>query len=299
MKILLLGKNGQVGWELQRSLMPLGELVALDRNGTDNLCGDFSKPDALAATVREVCPDIIVNAVAYTAVDRAESEPDLAHTINATAPAVLAAEAAKLGAWLVHYSSDYVFDGSGVRPWQEDSTACPLNIYGWTKLKGEEEIRASGCLHFIFRTSWVYSARGRNFARTVLRLANERDSLDVIDDQYGAPTGAELLADCTASVLHIARQRPSVSGTYHLSASGETTWHGYAVHVIERATRMQRPLKLTQDAIRAVPTSEFPTPARRPSNSRLATGKFRETFDLVLPDWRNGVDRMLDELLVP
>lgn len=299
MKILLLGKNGQVGWELQRSLMPLGELVALDRNGRGNLCGDASNPDFLAATVREVRPDVIVNAAAYTAVDRAESEPDLAYTINATAPAVLAAEAAKLGAWLVHFSSDYVFDGSGIRPWQEDSTARPLNVYGWTKLKGEEEIRASGCLNLIFRTSWVHSARGGNFARTVLRLAEERESLNVIDDQHGAPTGAELLADCTASALHRARQCPSVSGTYHLTAGGETTWHGYAVHVIERANRTQRPLKLTPDAIRAVPTSALPSPAQRPANSRLATTKFRDTFGLVLPDWRVGVNRTLDEILVP
>jgi dTDP-4-dehydrorhamnose reductase len=299
MKILLLGKNGQVGWELQRSLMLLGELVALDRRGTDDLCGDASNPDSLVATVREVRPDVIVNAAAYTAVDRAEAEPDLAYTINATAPAVLAAEAAKLGAWLVHYSSDYVFDGSGIRPWQEESTARPLNVYGWSKLKGEEEIRASGCLHLIFRTSWVHSARGGNFARTILRLAEERETLNVIDDQYGAPTGAELLADCTASALHRASQSPSVSGTYHLTASGETTWHGYAVHVIERANRTQLPFRLTPDGIRAVPSSAFITQAQRPENSRLATAKFRETFGLVLPDWRIGVNRTLDELLVP
>jgi len=299
LKILLFGKNGQVGWELQRSLAPIGELIALDRTDTVPTCGDLSRPELLAETVRQLRPDVIVNAAAYTAVDKAESEPDLARAINSTAPAVLAAEAAALGAWLVHFSTDYVFDGSGTRPWQEEDATGPLGVYGSSKLEGEDAIRASGCLHLVFRTSWVYAARGGNFSRTMLRLAAERDALTVIDDQHGAPTGAELLADATAHALRAARQRPGVSGTYHLVASGETTWHAYACHVIERARRAGRPLKVAREAIRAVPTSSFPTPARRPSNSRLATGKFRDTFDLVLPDWRSGVDRLLDEILVP
>ncbi len=297
MKILLLGKNGQVGWELQRSLAPLGELTALDRNDPTPLCGDLGDAGTLAETVRRVRPDVIVNAAAHTAVDMAESEPALARLVNATAPGVLAREAAALGAWLVHYSTDYVFDGTGTRPWSEQDSTGPLCIYGRTKLEGEDLIRASNCSHLIFRTSWVYAARGHNFARTMLRLASERDALSVIDDQHGAPTGAELLADATAQVIRTAIQRPDLSGTYHLAASGETTWHGYAMHVIERARAAGRPIRVSRDSIRAVPTSAFPTPAKRPSNSRLATSKFRHTFGLALPDWGVGVDRMLDEVL--
>lgn len=297
MKILLFGKSGQVGWELQRSLAPLGELVALDRGGSQSLRGDLGNAAALAETVREVRPDVIVNAAAYTAVDEAESEPDLARAINATAPGVLAREAAATGAWLVHYSTDYVFDGSGSRPWSEQDPTGPLGEYGRSKLEGETLIRASGCRHLLFRTSWVYAARGQNFAKTMLRLAAERDVLTVIDDQHGAPTGAELLADATAHAIRTATQRADVSGTYHLAAGGETTWHGYARHVIERARAAGRPIKVASDAIRAVPTSAFPTPAKRPANSRLTTASFRQTFALCLPDWRTGVDRMLDEVL--
>ncbi len=297
MKFLLLGKNGQVGWELQRSLVPLGELVALDFDDAAPLCGDLGDVHALAETVRRVRPDVIVNAAAHTAVDKAESEPDLARAINATAPGVLAREAAAMGAWLVHYSTDYVFNGTGSRSWTEQDPTGPLCVYGRTKLEGEEHIRASHCRHLIFRTSWVYAARGHNFARTMLRLASERDSLSVIDDQHGAPTGAELLADATAQAIRTAAQQPDLSGTYHLAASGETTWHGYARHVIGRARAAGRPLKVTDEAIRAVPSSAFPTPAKRPSNSRLDTSRFRRAFGLALPDWRAGVDRMLDEVL--
>jgi len=297
LKFLLLGKNGQVGWELQRSLAPLGELVALDRDDAAPLCGDLGDPGSLAETIRRVRPDVIVNAAAHTAVDKAESEPDLARAINATAPGVLAREAAAMGAWLVHYSTDYVFDGTGTRPWSEQDPTGPLSVYGRTKLEGEELIRASNCRHLVFRTSWVYAARGHNFARTMLRLASEREALSVIDDQHGAPTGAELLADATAHAIRTAAQRPDVSGTYHLAASGETTWHGYARHVIERARTAGQPIKVTDEAIRAVPTAAFPTPAQRPANSRLATSKFRHAFGLALPDWRSGVDRMLDEVL--
>ena len=296
MKILLLGKNGQVGWELQRALAPLGEVVALGSDSTGPLAADFSQPESLAATVRAVGPQIIVNAAAHTAVDRCESEPDFARTLNATAPAVLAREAAALGAWLLHYSTDYVFDGSGSAPWFEDSTTGPLSVYGATKLEGEEAIRASGCRHLILRTSWVYAARGGNFAKTMLKLAKERDRLTVIDDQIGAPTGADLLADLSAHALRTALRRAEVAGTYHAVAQGETSWHGYARHVIEFARAAGQPIKVAPDAILAVPTSAFPTPARRPGNSRMDTHKLQHTFGLALPRWQNGVDRMLTEV---
>jgi len=295
MKILLLGKNGQVGWELQRSLAPLGELVALDRRSEP--AGDLSRPEALAAIVRAVRPDVIVNAAAHTAVDKAESEPELARAVNATAPAVLAREAASLGAWLVHYSTDYVFDGSGTSPWTESAPVAPLSVYGHTKADGEAAIRLSGCSHLILRTSWVYAARGGNFAKTMLRLARERDRLTVISDQFGAPTGADLLADVAAHAIRVARQRPEVSGTYHAVAAGETTWHGYASHVIEQARAAGQSLKVLPGAIDPVSTSAFPTPARRPANSRLDTSRLRQTFELTLPPWQQGVDRMLAEVL--
>ena len=297
MKILLLGKNGQVGWELQRALAPLGEVVALDFDSPGPLTADFSRPESLAATVRAVAPQIIVNAAAHTAVDKAESEPDLARAINATAPGVLAREAAASGAWLMHYSTDYVFDGSGNQPWVEDSPTGPLSVYGQTKLEGEQVIRASGCRHLIFRTSWVYAARGGNFAKTMLKLAKERDRLTVIDDQIGAPTGADLLADLTAHALRTAAAQPQVSGTYHAVASGQTSWHGYARHVIEFARAAGQPVKVAADAIVPVPTSAFPTPARRPGNSRLDTHKLRDTFSLTLPPWHSGVERLLAEVL--
>jgi dTDP-4-dehydrorhamnose reductase len=297
MKILLLGKNGQVGWELQRALAPLGELVALDFDSPGPLSADFSKPESLAATVRAVAPQIIVNAAAHTAVDKAESEPDLARAINASAVGVIAREAATLGAWLAHYSTDYVFDGSGSTPWIEDSPTGPLSVYGKTKLEGEEAIRASGAKHLIFRTSWVYAARGGNFAKTMLRLAKERDRLTVIDDQVGAPTGADLLADITAHALRAAQQQPVLAGTYHAVAAGETHWHGYAQHVIEFARAAGQPIKVAAHAIEAVPTSAFPTPARRPGNSRMNTSKLQQAFGLSLPAWQTGVERMLTEVL--
>jgi len=297
MKILLLGKGGQVGWELQRALAPLGELVALDFDSPPPWAADFTQPEALAATVRAVAPQIIVNAAAHTAVDKAESEPDLARTINAVAPAVLAREARATGAWLLHYSTDYVFDGSGSAPWREDAPTAPLSVYGRTKLEGEQAIRASGCSHLILRTSWVYAARGGNFARTMLRLAAERDRLQVVDDQVGAPTGAELLADVSAHALRAVLARPELAGTYHAVAAGETSWHGYARHVIEFARAAGQPVRVQPDDIVAVPSSAFATAARRPLNSRLDTRKLRETFGLNLPDWRTGVDRMLREVL--
>ena len=296
MKILLFGKNGQVGWELQRALAPLGEVIALDADST-GLSADFSKPESLVATVREVAPHWIVNAAAHTAVDKAESESDLARAINATAPGVLAREAAAMGAWLMHYSTDYVFDGSGSTARAEDAPTGPLGVYGATKLEGEELIRASGCRHLIFRTSWVYAARGGNFARTMLKLAQERDALKVIDDQIGAPTGADLLADLTAHAMRSVALQPQHGGTYHAVASGHTSWHGYATHVIENARSRGVPIRVAREAIAAVPTSAFPTPARRPANSRLDTQKLRNTFGLRLPDWQSGVDRMLAEVL--
>jgi dTDP-4-dehydrorhamnose reductase len=296
MKILLLGKNGQLGWELQRSLAPLGELVAPDRHGAD-LCGDLARLQGLAETVRQVRPDVIVNAAAHTAVDQAESEPELARLINALAPGVLAQEAQKLGAWLVHYSSDYVFDGSGSRPWLESDTPAPLSVYGQTKLEGEQLIAANCSRHLIFRTSWVYAARGGNFAKTMLRLAQERERLTVIDDQWGAPTGAELLADVSAHAIRQALRRPQDAGLYHLAAAGETTWYGYAKHVLAHTGRAQSAIKIVAKKVLPVPTSSFPTPARRPHNSRLDTARLQTTFGLALPAWQQGVDRMLAEIL--
>ncbi len=297
MKILLLGKNGQVGWELQRALAPLGELVALGSDSPAPLQADLREPESLAATVRAVAPRIIVNAAAHTAVDQCETERDLARALNATAPAVLAREARALGAWLLHYSTDYVFDGSGSTPWTEDAATGPLNVYGTTKLEGENAIRASGCAHLILRTSWVYAARGGNFAKTMLKLARDRERLTVIDDQLGAPTGAELLADVSAHVLRHALQRPEVAGTYHAAAAGETSWHDYARFVIEFARAQGQAIRVAPQGIEPVPSSAFVTAAKRPGNSRMNTGKLRQTFALTLPAWQTGVERMLSEVL--
>jgi len=296
-KILVLGANGQVGWELQRSLASLGELVALDFDSPPPLAADFTRTEALAATVRQIAPQLIVNAAAHTAVDKAESEPDLARTINAVAPAALAREAAALGACLVHYSTDYVFDGSGREARDEEAATGPLNVYGRTKLEGEQAIRASGCRHLILRTSWVYAARGGNFIRTMLRLAATREQLDVVDDQIGAPTGAELLADLTAHAARALLAAPHLAGTYHATASGETSWYGYARHVIEFARAAGHEIKVPADRITPVPSTAFPTPARRPLNSRLDTRKLQASFGLSLPDWRAGVERTLREVL--
>jgi dTDP-4-dehydrorhamnose reductase len=298
LKILLLGKNGQVGWELQRSLAPLGQVLALDRHSTD-FCGDLSQPERLAQTVHDWRPDVIVNAAAHTAVDKAESEPDVARCLNATAPAALAQAAAAIGAWLVHYSTDYVFNGQGEQAWRESDATGPLSVYGQTKLEGEQAIVASGCKHLIFRTSWVYAARGGNFAKTMLRLAGERERLTVIDDQHGAPTGADLIADVTAHALVHAMIDPAagLSGIYHLVAAGETSWHGYASHVIAQARQIQPVLALKVTDIAPVPTSAFPTPAKRPLNSRLSTHKLQQAFGMVLPPWQQGVNRMLAEIL--
>lgn len=300
MKLLLLGRNGQVGWELQRSLAPLGELIALDRQadaGGQGLCGDLSRLDELAQTVRALRPDVIVNAAAHTAVDKAESEPDQARLLNALAPQVLAREAVQTGALLVHYSTDYVFDGSGSAARAETEATAPLSVYGSSKLEGEQLIQASGCRHLIFRTSWVYAARGGNFAKTMLRLAQEREALSVIDDQWGAPTGADLIADVTAHAIRQLQRQPGDQGLYHLVAGGETTWHAYASHVIARTRELAPDRHWKVQRIAAVPTSAFPTPAQRPHNSRLNTERLQQTFGLRLPHWQAGVDRMLQEII--
>jgi dTDP-4-dehydrorhamnose reductase len=297
MKILLLGKNGQVGWELQRSLAPLGDIVACDFDSPPPSRADFAQPESLVALVRSVRPEVIVNAAAHTAVDRAEAEPELARALNATAPGVLAREAAAQGALLVHYSTDYVFDGSGSTARDEAAPTSPLSVYGRTKLEGEQLIAGSGCRHLILRTSWVYSARGGNFARTMLRLAAERDDLRVIDDQIGAPTGADLLADVTAHAVRAVEADPTRGGLHHCAASGETSWHGYARFVIEWARARGHAMRVAPDAVRPVATRDYPTPAARPLNSRLDTRRLQHTFGMVLPHWKLGVERMLGEVL--
>lgn len=295
MKILLLGKNGQVGWQLQRALAPLGEIVALERKDAG---GDLADPQGLAAAVRAAKPQVIVNAAAYTAVDKAESEPQLARLINTEAPAALAREAAASGALLVHYSTDYVFDGSGSAPWQESDATGPLNVYGATKLAGEQAIAASGCAHLTFRTSWVYAAHGDNFIKTMLRLAATRERLTVIDDQKGAPTGAELIADVTAHVISQTLQQPAKAGLYHLTAAGEASWFDYAQYVLALA-RQARPqgVKTAAGGVQPIASSQYPAAARRPLNSRLDTRRLQAAFGLQMPPWQQGVTRVLREIL--
>ena len=290
MKVVLLGAKGQVGWELQRALAPLGELLAWDRERAD-----LANPEALVAQLRAVAPQAIVNAAAYTAVDKAESEPELAQRVNAEAPTRLAALAAELGIPLLHYSTDYVFDGGGDQPRDEDAITGPLSVYGASKLAGEHGIRASGCTHLILRTSWVYAARGGNFAKTMLRLAAEREQLRVVNDQVGAPTGAELLADGAAHALRSLLAQPDLSGTYHLCAAGETNWADYARFVIEQARAKGQALRCQE--VQGIPSADYPTPARRPLNSRLDCRRFESTFGLRLPHWEQGVRRLLDEVI--
>ncbi|MDR9888873.1 dTDP-4-dehydrorhamnose reductase [Pseudenterobacter timonensis] len=293
MNILLFGKTGQVGWELQRALAPLGNLIALDVHSQE-YCGDFSNPEGIAETVRKIKPDVIVNAAAHTAVDKAESEPEFAQLLNAISVEAIAKEAAKIGTWVVHYSTDYVFPGDGETPWSETDATAPLNVYGQTKLDGEKALQEHCPKHLIFRTSWVYAGKGNNFAKTMLRLAKERKELSVINDQVGAPTGAELLADCTAHAIRVAMVKPDVAGLYHVVASETTTWYDYAALVFDEAKKAG--VELAIEKLNAVPTTAYPTPARRPHNSRLNTGKFQQNFNLVLPAWQIGVKRMLAEL---
>lgn len=299
MKILLFGKGGQVGRELQRSLAPLGEVVALGSSG-EPWPSDFRQPEALRETVQALKPQIIVNSAAYTAVDRAETEVDAARAINAVAPRVLAEAAHACGAWLVHYSTDYVFDGSGSRPWTEDDAPAPLNVYGQTKLEGEQAVRSACPRHLVFRTSWVYARHGGNFIRTVLRLAAEREALRLVDDQVGAPTGADLIADVTAHALRQTLLEPRLAGLYHLSASGETSWFAYARYLLDEARRLSevaRTMKVR--TMEPIPSSAYPTPARRPLNSRLDTRRLQSAFGLCLPPWQPGVARVVEDLLQP
>ncbi len=289
-KILLLGKDGQVGWELQRALAPLGELTALNRTECD-----LANPAQIQAALEQYEPEVIVNAAAYTAVDEAETDQAMAQRINVDAVAELALYAREMGSLLVHYSTDYVFDGSKPEAYVEDDITNPLSVYGSTKLAGEKKIRDALCRHLIFRTSWVYAARGGNFAKTMLRLAQERDALNVIDDQIGAPTSAELIADVTAHALRDVLSGRAPGGTYHLAAAGETSWYGYAKFVIDRARQQGVALKLEDDALKPIPASDYPLPAKRPQNSRLNTQLLERSFALKLPQWQQGVARVLDE----
>ena len=289
MKILLFGKNGQLGFELQRSVAGLGEVIALDRN-SQNFCGNLSNLQGIAASIREANPDIIINAAAYTAVDKAEDEHDLVNLINAQAPGVMAEGAKKVGALLVHYSTDYVFDGSGDRPWKETDTPAPLNIYGASKLAGEKAIQSSGCRHYIFRTSWVFGAHGNNFIKTILRLAQEREILRIVNDQIGAPTSATFLADATGQIL---RHRPEANDLYHLAAHGEVSWYDYTRFILERAQAKGIDLKCAPENVTPIPSTAYPTPALRPLNSRLNTSKAEQVFGLEIPKWQKDVEKIL------
>tara|TARA_Y100001936_G_scaffold248988_1_gene298147 strand:- start:490 stop:1392 length:903 start_codon:yes stop_codon:yes gene_type:complete len=294
-KILLFGKKGQIGWELQRSLSLIGELVTLDFDD-EELCGDFTRPKEIIKTINSVYPDIIVNAAAYTAVDKAESEPILAETINATAPKIIATEAQKIGAWLIHYSTDYVFNGNGTKPWKETDPTIPINVYGATKLAGEKSIINSGCKYLIFRTSWVYSTRGENFIKNIIHLAKNKDNLSIINDQIGAPTGAELLADVTAYSICTAIRKPKVSGLYHIAAKGEISWYDYAKFILDQARQFKIKLKAQAENIQPVASRSFFQIAPRPENSRLNTKKIEHIFDFTLPLWQTGVTRILTEI---
>ncbi|NLA67861.1 MAG: dTDP-4-dehydrorhamnose reductase [Gammaproteobacteria bacterium] len=296
MRLLLLGANGQVGHALRRELAPLGELVCTTRSGS--LPGgapcetaDFDRPAGLEALVDRIAPDVVVNAAAYTAVDRAEAERDAAFRANAEAPAVLARACAARGSLLVHYSTDYVFGGEGSRPWREDDPTAPLGAYGASKLAGEHAVRGSGARHLVFRTAWVYGAHGHNFMRTMLRLGAERDELRVVADQVGTPTPARLIAAATATVL---RDGPAASGLWHLTAAGGTSWHGFAEAILAGAAARG----LLPAAPRVVPiaTRDYPTPARRPAYSRLDTTRLESDFRIRLPDWADALSGVLDEV---
>lgn len=292
MKLLLLGGNGQVGRELRRSLAPLGDLVVATRDGAGaDVAAEFDAPTSLQELVRAVLPDMVVNAAAYTAVDRAEGEPDVAFRINAEAPAAIARACADAGVLLLHYSTDYVFDGRGTRPYREDDATAPLGVYGASKLAGEQAIRASGARHAILRTAWVYAAHSANFLHTMLRLGAERDELRVVADQVGAPTPAAWIADATAAVLDHGVDR---SGTWHLTQASETSWHGFASAIMQDAHALG--LLARTPSVLPITTADFPTPARRPAYSVLDTTRLREDFGIVPPDWREGLRTTLAEL---
>jgi len=289
MKIMLLGKNGQVGWELQRTLAPLGQVIALGRQELE-----LSDEQAIRQVVHDTCPDLIVNAAAYTAVDRAEEEQDLAMAVNGTAPGILAEEAARCGAALIHYSTDYIFDGNQERPYTEQDCPNPINVYGKSKLAGEEAIRRAGVKHLIFRTSWVYSLRGKNFLLTILRLAREREELGIVNDQFGAPTWSRMIALATAQVIAISGGQLTSSGCnlYHLSAAGQTTWHDFAAAILDGSSSFLEKLP----ALRAISTAEYPVKAARPHCSLLDNSLFQQHFRLNLPDWKSSLDLVLDDL---
>jgi dTDP-4-dehydrorhamnose reductase len=294
-RFFITGANGQLGFELQRVLAPLGEVTACGRDACD-----LSNPDSIRAAVRAAKPDVIFSAGAYTAVDQAESEPELAHAVNGDAPGILGEEASKLGALVIHYSTDYVFDGTKIAAYSEEDVTNPLGVYGKTKLEGENALAASGADHLIFRTSWVFGAHGKNFIKTILRLAASRDELRIVADQVGAPTGAALLADASAHIAMRYLRDGSQNfpfGLYHLAAAGETSWHGFAQHIVAKAAAANAPLQAKINRIHPIPAAEYPTPAARPANSRLDTSNFRAAFGLYLPDWKHGVDQVLDVLL--
>lgn len=293
MKILLFGAGGQVGWELQRSLAPLGAVNAIHQAQLD-----FNTSHAIREFVRRHAPDVIVNAAAYTQVDKAESEPATAMRINGSAVRLLAEEAAVTGALLVHYSTDYVFDGTKPEPYTEDDKPNPLSVYGRTKLAGERAVQAAGCRHLIFRTSWVYGMHGGNFAKSILRLAKDRGNLSVVSDQFGAPTSAELLADVTALCIGFMRRQPDrhPPGIYHVVASGRTSWYEYAKLVIEGTGQLTVPLKLSPDRVQAISTADYGSPAKRPLNSTLATDKLKRIFDLEMPHWTAHLTRFIAEI---
>lgn len=294
MKILLLGANGQVGIECRRALAPLGELIIGTRGGEDGVVADLSQPNALRELILAIAPDVVVNAAAYTAVDKAEADRDSAFVINSEAPDVIAQACAESGAYLIHYSTDYVFDGQGSAPYQPSDPTAPLGVYGESKLAGEEAIRQSGCEYAILRTAWVYAARGKNFLLTMLRLANDRDELRVVGDQIGTPTPAALIADVTAFIA-AAQGRPS--GTWHLTPHGQTSWHGFAEAIVNGAHA--RGLLAKRPVVTSITTDEFPTPARRPAWSVLDSTSLERDWGLALPDWQTGLQGVLDEIKRP
>lgn len=301
MKILLLGKNGQVGWELQRALQPLGEVLALDRQIDlyTGLSGDIANFSAITTTIQQFQPDIVVNATAYTAVDKAENEIEQAHLINHLAVKHLAEQCTIYNCVLIHYSTDYVFNGEGNQAWQEDDLSAPINIYGQSKRSGEISLEQSGVKFINFRTSWVYATHGHNFIKTMLKLAQNKDELNIIDDQIGAPTGAALIADITAQAIRYYQlnkdQQPTLHGHYHLVAKGETSWFAYAQFIFATARKLGLILQVRQ--VNAITTAAYPTPAKRPLNSRLNTQKLQHTFQIHLPTWQIGVEQVIGEII--